>query len=325
MRAGTVFPLLPLVILEPSSGFLLLQGCIVGYRPTAGSISAHGCSHACLPPCLYCGQGDSQADSQGDTAQRAGDHRHAHRSTVIYASPRSSPVAMVEPLRGRRAEVVDGAALRRLLLRTPPPLPRQSRSTDGSANTNPCYDRRSTLSIGIAALCGTTVASSSPKRVTAAVSAPPRTSLLDQRSWQPLSSYAEAFLASDTFYPENFVMYLARILVVFDPMTRGWYVAQEAAAPRTWPEYRLREARLERMGCLGSSLAYGLIPFAAQGHAGSVALWQDLLRSVGAGSSMAAGSVSLCTVKFVEVTGETISAVETAAAFEQQLAVLFRH
>ena len=47
-----------------------------------------------------------------------------------------------------------------------------------------------------------------------------------------------------------------------------------------WPAHRLLEARLERLGCLGSSLVYGLAPFAAQGCAGSVTLWEELLHTL---------------------------------------------
>ena len=364
MGAGRILPLLPLLpvlMVKPSSGFLLSNGYMVCSRSSASSGSVHGSGDACMLPVLSCCR---QGDSQNDPVQRTYYRRRAHRPATHHAPARSTLLAMLEPQCGNAEQVKGAVLRRLLLQTPPPrPRSRsmekqlqrcqtkQQRGrrpddlllTDSKiqsvksrsfllkahrirdpAHALPSYDRRRTLSLGAAALCGTLAASNAPEYAVASVPAPPLMSQLDQRSWQPLSIYAEASRTSNPIYPESFIMYLARILVVFDPMIRGWYMAQEATAPRTWPAHRLLEARLERLGCLGSSLVYGLAPFAAQGCAGSVTLWEELLRSVRIDTSAAGRLDSLCVYNFLAATGETVTTTQASATFEQQLAVLFR-
>ena len=80
----------------------------------------------------------------------------------------------------------------------------------------------------------------------------------------------------ERIYPINFITYLSRFLLVFDPECQAWWYTQASAIPKKSSQSDVDRLRLDQFGQFAASVEVGLVDF--EGERGPATLLEELVR-----------------------------------------------
>lgn len=80
----------------------------------------------------------------------------------------------------------------------------------------------------------------------------------------------------ERIYPINFITYLSRFLLVFDPDCQAWWYTQASAIPKKSSQSDVNRLRLDQFGQFAASVEVGLVDF--EGERGPATLLEELVR-----------------------------------------------